>query len=218
MVELNGARALVPMSSASGIILAGGESRRMGGVSKALLEVGGQRIVERVAVILGRIFEEVIVITNSPEKYEFLGLPMFTDIRPGYGSLGGIYTGLRKCRGAHGFISACDMPFLVESVIRHLVGLAAGHDVIIPRLRGYLEPLHAVYGRGCIPYIEELMDADDRVIAHFFHKVDLLEAPEEDLAQCDPNLLFATNLNTPEDLRKARIIAGESDPTPFKAK
>ena len=160
MVELKGARALVPMPSASGIILAGGESRRMGGVNKALLEVGGQRIVERVAAILGRIFEEVIVITNSPEEYDFLGLPMFTDLRPGYGSLGGLYTGLHRCGGAHGFIAACDMPFLVESVIRHLVGLAEGHDVIVPRLRGYLEPLHAIYGRGCIPYIEELMDAD----------------------------------------------------------
>jgi molybdopterin-guanine dinucleotide biosynthesis protein A len=183
----------------------------MGGVNKALIEIGGQRVVERVAAILGRIFEEVIVITNSPHDYEFLGLPMFRDIRPGYGALGGLYTGLQRCGGAHGFIAACDMPFLVESIIGHLVGLAEGHDVIIPRLRGYLEPLHAVYARACIPYIEEFMDAGDLHISHFFQRVDVLEVPETDLALRDPHLLFATNLNTPEDLRKARILASELD-------
>jgi molybdopterin-guanine dinucleotide biosynthesis protein A len=214
MVGLNGTRALVPLSSASGIILAGGESRRMGGVNKALLKVGGQRIVERTALILGRIFEEVIVITNSPEEYQFLGLPMFADIRPGYGALGGLYTGLHKCGGAHGFLAACDMPFLVEPVIRYLVGLAEGHDVIVPRLRGHLEPLHAVYARGCIPYVEKLMEASDLSIIHFFHEVDVLEVPEADLALRDPDLLFATNLNTPEDLDKARILANESGATP----
>lgn len=190
----------------------------MGGVNKALLEVGGQPIVERVALILGHIFEEVIVVTNSPREFEFLGLPMFTDMIPGYGSLGGLYTGLHKCMGAHGFLAACDMPFLVESVIRHLVGLAEGHDVVIPRVRGYLEPLHAVYARACIPSIEKLMAAPDLKIIHFLPEVDILEVAEDDLAPLDPDLRFAMNLNTPEDLEKARAIASELNMTPRESR
>jgi molybdopterin-guanine dinucleotide biosynthesis protein A len=213
MVQLKGTRALIPVLSASGIILAGGESRRMGGVNKALLEVGGRRIIERIALVLEHIFEEVIVVTNSPGEFAFLGLPMFTDIVPGFGALGGLYTGLHKCRGAHGFLAACDMPFLVESVIRHLVGLAETHDVVVPCIQHHLEPLHAVYARGCIPYIEKLMAQSDLRILNFFHEVDVLEVREDDLTLLDPDLRFAMNLNTPEDLAKARDLVTKLDVT-----
>jgi molybdopterin-guanine dinucleotide biosynthesis protein A len=186
----------------------------MGSTNKALLEVGGQRIVERTALILRHIFEEVIVVTNSPGEFEFLGLPMFTDMVPGYGALGGLYTGLHKCRGAHGFLAACDMPFLVESVIRHLVGLVGRHDVVVPRVRGWLEPLHAVYARGCITYIEQLIARSNLKIIDFFHEANILEVTDDDLAPLDPDLRFAMNLNTPEDLKKARALASELDVPP----
>ncbi|MEJ2718421.1 MAG: molybdenum cofactor guanylyltransferase [Deltaproteobacteria bacterium] len=218
MVQLNGTRALIPVPSASGIILAGGESRRMGRVNKALLEVGGRRIVERIALVLGHIFEEVIVVTNSPGEFAFLGLPMFTDIVPGFGALGGLYTGLHKCRGTHGFLAACDMPFLVESVIRHLVALAETHDVVVPCIQGHLEPLHAVYARGCIPHIEKLMAKSDLKILDFFREVDVLEVMEGDLTRLDPDLRFAMNLNTPQDLEKARDLAIKLDVTPHDSR
>jgi molybdopterin-guanine dinucleotide biosynthesis protein A len=186
----------------------------MGGVNKALLEVGGRPIVDRIALVLRRIFEEVIVVTNSPGDFAFLGLPMFTDMVPGFGALGGLYTGLHKCRAAHGFLAACDMPFLVESVIRHLVGLAQTHDVVVPCIQDQLEPLHAVYARGCIPHIEKLMAKPDLRILNFFHEVDVLEVMEDDLTLLDPDLRFAMNLNTPEDLEKARNLASKLDVTP----
>jgi len=198
----------VKESSVSGIILAGGQSRRMGGVNKALLEIGGRRIIDAIVAVLGRIFHEVIVVTNKGTEFEFLGLPMFGDLKPNHGALGGLYTGLQVCSESHGFLVACDMPFLDERIIRHMVSLVGEHDVVVPRISGHLEPLHAIYSRRCIPYIESLMEKANPKITGFFADVDLLEVPEADLARIDPSLRFALNVNTPEDLEKASILVG----------
>lgn len=194
-------------SFVSGIVLAGGESRRMGHVNKALLDVGGLKIIERVAGVLEQVFDEILVITNTPEDFRFLGLPMIQDIRPGYGALGGLYTGLRSCRNEYGFLVACDMPFLDVRVMRHMVGLIGGQDVVIPRVGGRLQPLHAIYSRKCIEPIERSMAADDLKIYDLFHEVDVLEVPESVLAQFDPGLRFVININTFEDLERARGLA-----------
>jgi len=195
-------------ASVSGILLAGGESRRMGGVNKALLDVGGSRIIERAASVLCRLFPEVLVITNSPDDFQFLGLPMLKDLMPGNGSLGGLYTGLSACKGDYGFLAACDMPFLSADVIRHMVNMVEGFDVVAPRISGWLEPLHAIYSHNCLPYIEGLLQHGDLKILNFFDKVKVREVPEEDLRPFDSELRFSMNLNTPEDLRRARDYIG----------
>ena len=194
-------------ASVSGILLAGGQSRRMGGVNKALLEVGGRRIVERVASALCDVFPEVLVITNSPDDFQFLGLPMFKDLVPGRGSLGGLYTGLSACKSNYGFLAACDMPFLSVDVIRHMLNMVEGFDVVVPRISGMLEPLHAAYSRECLAYIEELFQHDDLKILNFYDKAKVREVSEKDLRLFDPELRFIMNLNTPEDLQRARDYA-----------
>ncbi|MGB6066407.1 MAG: molybdenum cofactor guanylyltransferase [Desulfomonilaceae bacterium] len=191
--------------SVSGILLAGGGSRRMGGINKALLEVGGRRIIERAASVLRKVFREVLVITNSPEDFRFLGLPMFTDLLPGRGSLGGLYTGLSACAGIYGFLVACDMPFLSEDVIKYMVDMIDGYDVVLPRTSGGFEPLHAAYSKACLPHIEGLLQREDLKIANFFDKVKVSEVPEADLVRFDPELRFIMNINTPQDLQQARI-------------
>jgi molybdopterin-guanine dinucleotide biosynthesis protein A len=196
--------------SVSGILLAGGESRRMGGVNKALLKVGGTTIIERSASALCQAFEEVLVITNSPDDFRFLGLPMLRDVVPRRGSLGGLYTGLGACKGDYGFLVACDMPFLSADVIRHIANLVQGCDVVVPRISGMLEPLHAAYSRGCLPHIEELLQHKELKILNLYDKVKVREVPEEDLLPLDPELRFIVNVNTPEDLQRARDYAGLS--------
>jgi molybdenum cofactor guanylyltransferase len=192
-------------SSVCGVILAGGKSRRMGGRNKALVEVGGRRVIERVSDALHRVMRDVIVITNHPEDYEFLALPMYRDIIPGYSALGGLYTGLKVCGGSHGLFVACDMPFLNERVLAHMVALVdGGHDIVIPRIRGLLEPLHAIYATSCLPYVEKLMKAGDLKIVNMYPFVSILEVPEDDLRVFDPTFRFIMNVNTPDDLRKAR--------------
>lgn len=191
----------------SGIILAGGKSRRMGGINKALLEIGGQSIVERVRAALAAVIQDIAIITNTPEDFRFLGLPMFGDLIQDCGSIGGLFTGLYQCSTSHGFFVGCDMPFLNEEVIAHMVRLIAHHDVIIPRIEGRLEPLHAIYSRRCLPYVRELILNEDLAIINLFPKVKLLEVPQADLAVFDPDFRFIMNINTREDFEKARRMA-----------
>ena len=181
----------------------------MGGINKALLEVGGLRLIERVATVVSRVFEEVVVITNSPENFGFLGLPMFRDLVPGTGALGGLYTGLTVCKGEWGFLVACDMPFLNEQVISRMVDLIDGHDVIVPKIGGRLEPMHAIYSKRCLPHVQQLINAGGLRIFDFYAQVDALEVPEEELAVFDGELRFLMNLNTPVQLEAARRIALE---------
>ncbi len=195
----------------SGIVLAGGESRRMGRRNKALLEIGGRPIVSLIVQTLSEVFLDVIIVTNSPDQFKFLGLPMFQDLRRGFGALGGIYTGLSCCKGDYGFLVACDMPFIRRSVIEHMLSRLQGQDVVIPRIRGRLEPLHAIYSRACVPYMRELIARGDRKILNLFDQVNVLEIPETELAPLDPDLQFVANLNTLEDLEKARR-AGKRQP------
>jgi len=181
----------------------------MGGINKALLEIGGSRVVERVRRTLGQVFSQILLITNTPDDFAFLELPMFRDLIPGHGSLGGLYTGLSVCTGTHGFLVACDMPFLHTAVIERLLSALDDHDVVVPRIRGHLEPLHAIYSKECTPHIRDLMTKGDLKMLNFFHLVDVQEVVEEDLSCFDPELRFIMNLNTPEDLQKARKLAEE---------
>ncbi len=196
-----------PRETVSAIVQAGGRSRRMGGVNKALLPVGGRSIIRRVTDTLRLVFSEVLLVTNNPDQFDFLGLPMVRDIKPGYGSLGGLYTGLSYCATPFAFLAACDMPFLREDVIRYLVDKAGTYDVIIPRLTDGVEPMHAIYSTTCLPALERLIEAGDLKIMHLFEEVTVLEVPEEELIEFDPALTFVMNVNTPEDLRRAREIA-----------
>ena len=195
------------ITSVSGIVLAGGKSVRMGGINKALLDVGGTLVLEQIVALLDKIFEEVILVTNSPEDFEFLNKPMFPDLRVGKGSLGGLWTGLYHCHSEYGFLVACDMPFLNEQIIRLLVSLAKDTDIVIPEIRGHFEPLHAIYSIRCLSPIKELIDEADLKIISLFPHVNVLPVPESEFTVFDPELRFVMNLNTPEDLEKARKLA-----------
>ena len=187
----------------TGVIQAGGKSMRMGGGPKALMTLGGRRIIERVLAALAPAVDEVIVVTNTPELYAFLGLPMVADVLPDHGSLGGIYTGLRVATGEGAFTVACDMPFLVPEVVRLVVARAGDGDVVIPRVGAQLETMHALYAKTCLPAMEECLRAGRLKIVGFFDRVRVVEVSEGDVARFgDPALIFM-NVNTPADLARA---------------
>ena len=188
------------------ILLAGGASKRMGGKNKAFIKIAGKTIIDREIEVLEQLFERIIIVSNNFEQYAFLKKPMFSDIRRGYGSLGGIFTGLKSCSKELGFVLACDMPFLNKEIISYMCCRATGHDITIPRIRGHLEPLHAIYSSRCIVHIENLMQRGELKISTFFEKVDVLEIDERELLKIDPCLQFCMNVNTPTDLRKAKKI------------
>jgi molybdopterin-guanine dinucleotide biosynthesis protein A len=189
----------------TGVIQAGGKSTRMDGRPKALIEIGGRRIVERVIEALSPAVDDVLIVTNTPELYAFLGLPMVADVYPDHGSLGGIYTGLRAA-GDVAFTVACDMPFLHPEVVRLVVARAGQGDVVIPRVGTQLETMHAAYGKACLPHIEARLQARQLKIVGFFNHVRVIEIAEADVARFgDPEVLFM-NVNTPDELERARAL------------
>jgi molybdenum cofactor guanylyltransferase len=192
----------------TGVVQAGGKSTRMGGNPKALIELGGRSIVERVVAALTPAVDDVLVVTNTPELYAFLGLPMVADVYPDHGSLGGIYSGLRAAREI-AFTVACDMPFLHPEVVRLVVERAGEGDVVIPRVGEQLETMHAAYSQTCLPPIEARLRAGRLKIVGFFDDVRVVEIGAAEVARFrDPAIAFM-NVNTPDELERARALVAE---------
>jgi molybdopterin-guanine dinucleotide biosynthesis protein A len=193
----------------TGVIQAGGKSTRMGGRPKALLELGGRRIIERVLDVVAAVVDDVLIVTNTPDLYGFLGVAMVPDAYPEHGSLGGIFTGLSAATGEAVFTVACDMPFLHRDVARLVVARAGEADVIIPRVGQQLETLHAVYGKTCLAAMETRLRAGRLKIVGFFDDVRVVEISEAEVARHrSPEIVFM-NVNTPEELARARTLAAE---------
>jgi molybdopterin-guanine dinucleotide biosynthesis protein A len=191
----------------TGVIQAGGKSTRMGGSPKALLELGSRRIIERVVVALAPVVDDLLLVTNTPEVYAFLGLPMVADLFPDHGALGGIYSGLRAASGQAAFTVACDMPFLRPDVARLVIDRAGQGDVVIPRVGDRMETMHALYARSCLAPIEARLRAGRLKIAGFFEDVRVVEVGEDEVARlADPAVVFM-NVNTPAELERARGLA-----------
>jgi len=194
----------------TGVIQAGGKSTRMGGDPKALMELGGRPIVVRVLDVVRQVTERVLLVTNTPDLYAFLGLPMVPDVFPEGGSLGGIYSGLRAAPGDAAFTVACDMPFLSASVARLVVARAGEADVVAPRIGEQWETLHACYGKACLAPMERRLREGRLRITGFFEEVRVLAITEAEVAAVgDPARVFM-NVNTPDELARARVLAGDA--------
>lgn len=194
----------------TGVIQAGGKSTRMGGEPKALIPIGGRPIIARVLAALEGAVDDVLLVTNTPDLYRFLGLPMVPDAVPDGGALGGIYTGLKAAAGDAVFTVACDMPFVRTDVVRLVVDRAEEGDVVVPRVGGQYETMHAVYRKTCLTPMAERLRAGRLKIAGFFDTVRVVEIDETEISRyADPAVVFM-NVNTPEDLRRARGLAGEA--------
>ncbi|HSR11839.1 MAG TPA: molybdenum cofactor guanylyltransferase, partial [Thermodesulfobacteriota bacterium] len=170
---------------------------------KAFLEIEGRRIIDRTRDIFTAVFEEVLLVTNAPLEYLDVNVRTVTDLHPGKGALGGVYSGLYLASHPHAFVAACDMPYISESLVRHMVSLAPSFDIVVPRTADGWQPLHAVYSQRCLRFMEELIDQGNLKIIDFFHRVRRKELSEEEIARFDPEMLSFLNLNTPEDLARA---------------
>ena len=196
----------------TGVIQAGGRSVRMGGSPKAMMELGGRRIIERVADVVRAVADDVLVVTNTPELYGWLGLPMVPDVFPDHGSLGGIYSGLRAARGDAAFTVACDMPFLMPEVARLVTDRAGEADVVAPRVGGQWETLHACYGKACLPPIETRLRAGRLKITGFFDDVRVLAIEPDEVARFRAPEVVFLNVNTPDELEAARRLLPALEP------
>jgi molybdopterin-guanine dinucleotide biosynthesis protein A len=186
----------------TGIILAGGRANRMGGINKAFIEVGGERLIDRTMRIYRALFGEIIISTNSPLEYLGFDARIVTDIYKGKGPLGGIHAGLLHATFEHAFVSACDMPYLSEAFIGHIIAQADDHDLVVPVTANGFESLHAIYSRSCLPVIESQIARDELKVALLFRKFKTREIREEDIRRFDPEGKLFANINRPDDLKE----------------
>ena len=132
-----------------------------------------------------------------------------TDIYPGKGSLGGLYTGLTASNSFYNLVVACDMPFLNQALLCYMVQLSVGFDAVVPRLGSMVEPLHAVYSRGCLATVERLLKQDNLKVRDILPLIRVRYVETEEIDMFDPEHLSIFNINTEADLEKARELAKE---------
>jgi molybdopterin-guanine dinucleotide biosynthesis protein A len=203
------------------LVLAGGQSRRMGR-DKAFLDFDGITLIERVIERVQSVCAETIIVANDTEKYTRFVLRVVRDVYQGKGSLGGIFSGLQAASAEYVLAVACDLPFLNDALLRYLIALAPQADVVIPRSHAPtgraknatryeqlavkesgLQAMHAIYSKRCLEPMRARLLADDLRIINFFDEVRVRVVEPHEVARFDPQMLSFVNLNRPGDLATA---------------
>jgi molybdopterin-guanine dinucleotide biosynthesis protein A len=199
------------MFDATGIILAGGRNSRMNGVDKAQLVVDSLPLIERKIELLQGLFAEVLIVCNRRRQYDYSQVKIVFDQQEGCGPLMGLYSGLKASSREINFVTACDMPFVNEQLVRLLIETSQNCGVAAPVVNGYWEPMMAAYNKSILPVIQKCLDDNRRKMVSFFDQVQVREITEAQVKTFDPELLSFFNVNTPEQLEQAKeIIAAES--------
>ncbi len=181
------------------------------GQNKALLSLssGGPTVVSLAVERLRHVVDEVLLVGSDAEPYAFLGLSQVPDVFPGAGSLGGIYSGLRAASNQHALVVACDMPFLNVPLLEYMASQPRDYDVLIPVL-DEPEPMHAIYSRACLPWMEERLRAGRYKIIGWFDKANVRRVERDTIERYDPQLRSFYNMNTPEEWGRAREMLSEA--------
>lgn len=206
-VGLTGGSGPEPLVSdrVAGVILAGGQNRRMGGADKAFLTVEGRPVFERTLTVLQRCFPRVVVVSNTPEKYGRFDVEITADEFPGQGPLAGIHAALGRLREPYAFVVACDMPFLRIEPIALLVGRIGAHDAVIARWDGDIEPLHAVYATALRPQMEAALRQGVSAIRDFLPRIRVEYVSETLMREIAGAEESFRNINTPEEAARFAV-------------
>lgn len=202
------------MGNVSIAVQAGGQSTRMG-EDKSLKPFLGEPLIQRVVNRLAPVADEILVTTNRPEKHTFLNTRLVTDLRPGRGALGGLYTAIFSANFPLVGVAACDMPFASKNFFEGAARLMkeTEADVVIAKSTEGYEPLHALYRREtCLPAIESALDAEQWKVIAWFPQVNVHVLTENELKELDPLGLCFWNVNTPEEFAQAEEIARTNNP------
>jgi len=193
------------LKNSSAIVLAGGDSKRIG-YPKAKLKLKGNTLIEIIVYQLQTRFNKIILVTNSPELFDGLPVNLVGDIyiTTNKNSLRGIHAGLTASASKCNFVIGCDMPFANMELVSLLYGYAHDYQVVVPQLSGHFQPLFAFYQRSCLEEIEESLRNGDYKIANFYQKVKIKTLGEEQINKIDPHHISFFNINTIEDYQKAQ--------------
>lgn len=185
----------------TGAILAGGRSRRFGS-NKALISVGGARLIDRVIDSIQTICDPILLIANDLKPYYDVRAALVKDVIPHQGPLGAIYTALLFSPHEWVFVKATDMPYINLNVARKMYELTANCDGVAPVLDGRYEPLFALYSRRCLPAIAEILQSKERKVTSFYRKVKIRALQEAEWRAIDEEGRSFLNINTLEDWKK----------------
>jgi molybdopterin-guanine dinucleotide biosynthesis protein A len=194
----------------AGIVLCGGQSKRMGR-PKAWLPFGGELMLPRVVRLLGEAVSPIIVVAAPDQDVPPLpdGITIVRDLERGRGPLQGLAAGLTALQGQAdaAYLSSCDVPFLQPAFVRRLIELLGEHSICVPRVGEYHHPLAAVYRLDVLPAVRRLLK-DDRLRPFFlFEAVPTRVVEAAELADVDPTFETLRNLNSPEDYEAALFLA-----------
>ena len=192
------------------IVLAGGKSLRLGR-DKVLETVGNRSLLQLVVCSVTSLSREVIIVAASeqtiPQSIDCPKLRVVTDIYPGKGPIGGIYTGLATSTSFYNLIVASDMPFLNQDLLHYMIQLSVNFDLVVPRVGNLVEPLQAVYTKSCLAPIEQMMKQDKLSVNQLFRLVKTRYVEAEEIERFDLKHLSFFNINTKADLKRARELA-----------
>jgi len=189
------------------IILAGGDSKRLGS-PKALLKFQDCSLIELIIRRLEGYFDQLTLVTDRADLYNHLPVQITGDIikTDEKSPLRGIHAGLSSSPLPHQFVAACDMPFLNLDLISYMEKHAKGYDAVVPRIGKYFQPLHAYYSRTCIELIEHQVNKGQYKVTDFYNQLNIKYIGEDEIERFDPQQLSFMNINRWSDYEAALKI------------
>ncbi len=185
----------------TGVILAGGSGKRLGGKEKAFLSFQGATFIGRLIKTFGNLFGRTLIVTNTPEMYAGLGVRVVRDLIPKQGVVQGLITGLFYAPSEWSFVAACDTPLLKQEVVTLVLeSIRTGDQVVLPRSPDGLQPLTAAYHKSCRIPLTEIAARGERSVRLLYDTVETRDIGPEELLAVDPDLVSFININTPRDM------------------
>jgi molybdenum cofactor guanylyltransferase len=193
----------------TGIVIAGGRGTRFG-KNKALIEIDHRKLIELVILNLKTVVDDVVIVTSAGQ-YEYIagtGIneKIVLDIVPGKAAMGGVYTGLVNSNNFYSLVVACDMPLLNSGLLEYMKSLAPGNDAVIPMIGDYVEPLHAIYSKDCIPELKIMVENSALSLHLLRQRIKVRYVRRDEIERFDPDRLSMFNINTIADLNKVQNI------------
>ncbi len=199
-------------SDITGIVLSGGRSSRMG-ENKALLNLGEKKVIERVVDLMKLLFSNIILITNTPDEYRFLRIPMFEDIFKYKGPIAGIHSGLSSSKTERNFVISCDVPLMTAEMIKYIVEYKTKKPVTVCNADGFIQHLVGLYNKSVLLETEkylinyEMKEKHNHKQHHHHCKIlPLLDKVGAEIIEAEKTDVFREgiffNMNRPDDYEK----------------
>lgn len=183
------------------LVLAGGKSSRMGYQNKSFLKFGESYFIE---IVLEKVkdFNDIIIVTNTPDEYEYLGVKVVKDIFPFTGPLGGIYTGLKYAKYDNSVVFPCDMPFINHKLLEFIASIAKDYDGVVPKVDGFYQPLCSAYSKKCIKLFGESLKNGITKIIDLYPLMNIYYMTKKEIEKYGDYDDMFININTPEQYEK----------------